>query len=193
VKQHTSERAARGIVTLVVIAIVIAAAMIVPRFTSVEYSKVGQCLAAKGNDDYKRVGCDSADAKYKVTGVTDSSDACIDIPGTIATFTKGSKTLCIGDAARDPATTINGITAGECVMFKGQAPYKTACGTSGAAEVLLVLKNVSKDMTGSGKVVQACIDKGATKTDSAYAWGISRTDLASLSWDRVLCLGAEHS
>lgn len=153
----------------------------------------GSCLAfadpANQSKGYKVVTCGAAGAAYYVTQTTSSPSACVDVPGTIQTYQQGSKVWCVGDKSVDPASTINGIQPGACVVFSGpdSDAFRAAC-TKGAAPVLLVLKNVSKGATDLG---EKCRVGGATGTASTYSWGISRPDSpdGTGDWDRVLCLG----
>jgi len=156
----------------------------------------GDCLAEQQNKDqptYSRVDCGSDDARYVVRDVRADSRDCVVVPGTERTYWIEARSLCIGRVDVDPATTINDIQVGECVVLAEPA-RKVPCGGPGSSRVLLIAENVLKvkvQLQGNPFLKNGPCD-GAPGTEQVYGWGLESSGaiaITPLSWDRVLCLG----
>jgi hypothetical protein len=188
-----------GIVGVLVVIVLVAIVLVVggvltgrlPGGSSLSSAKVGECLAYDASKtQYTVVDCADTKAAFRLFASVTDSKACVDVPGTSRTYTKGGDSYCIGDKSVDPATTINGVKAGDCIRFSGNEPSRAAC-ASGSLPVLLVINDVPKQSGGTDYLGDLCIEHGIENVRQTYAWGLTSDQPPDTgSWDRLLCLGA---
>ncbi len=156
---------------------------------------VGNCLHFE-DGKYKGADCDERKARFKVYATKEDSMSCVEVPGASSAYNDstakgGARWFCIGDKGVDLAKAINNVDKDDCVVTNESSAEKAACNASGSRPVLKVLKDVLK-VNLSVWGTEVC----GGKTKLAYSWGLEDDQQNpypkhSLTWDRVLCLGAQ--
>lgn len=150
-------------------------------------AQLGDCLVYDpAQTGYLPADCADPAAEFRLLAVRADRASCVDVPGTTRAYREDSTFYCIGDKAVDPASTINGVGAGECVAVSNGEPVRSAC-ESGSLPVLAVVSDVPRS-DDSEAFARACTRAGAERTAQTYAWGIG-SDTELPTWDRLLCLG----
>jgi hypothetical protein len=158
---------------------------------------VGDCLHFQ-DGKYKGADCDERKAQFKVYATKDDTKSCVEVPGTSSAYYEptskgGTRWFCIGDKDVDLAKAINDVDTDDCVVTNDSSAEKAPCNAPDSRPVLKVLKDVNK-ISVNVLGVRACVEAGAEKAKLMYSWGLedapSPYAMHSLSWDRVLCLGA---
>jgi hypothetical protein len=177
------------VVGLVLIGLLFGASMALVRWfgrDDIDRAQIGDCLRfTEGVDQpYRVMDCPDPSAGFTLLATKPAARECIDVPGVSRTWSYKGRSYCIGEKGVDVSKAINGIKAGECVIFDGENPSKAAC-RKGSVPVLLVLEDVDKAADSS-----LCVERGAEDVRQTYAYGIyAPVIVAPDTWDRVLCLG----
>jgi hypothetical protein len=153
-------------------------------------AQAGDCLHFTDGVDqpYRVMNCADPSAGFTLLATKPTARECIDVPGVSRTVSDDERSYCIGEKGVDVSKAINGIRAGECLIFDGDRPSKAAC-RKASVPVLLVLKDVDKTATPEA-LGSLCVERGAEDVRQTYAWGISALESKTLgTWDRLLCLG----
>lgn len=201
-----------GIVRLVVIALVLGGAYYA--YTSYQASRVvhvGDCIeeqaesssadragrrgrGAGGSDEPKKVDCTDAKAAKVVLAEQPSGgeSECIDIDGVDAETTTSEpefRTLCLGRVGVDPATAVNSITQGECMIIGADDTARRAeCSEPEALEVLAILRDISSVPNPLKGEMAPCDDAGADSAEALYTWSMQGEYTSALAQDRGACL-----
>jgi hypothetical protein len=183
------KRAAAGaLVVLIVVILLLPFAMIGLAMWSerddIDRAEAGDCLNRTDEleQPYRVVDCADPSAGFTLLATKRTAGECIDVPGVSRRVTDDERSYCIGEKGVDVSKAINGIKAGECLIFDGEKPSKAAC-RKASIPVLLVLNDVDK--TANSEAWRSlCVKGGAKDVRQGYAWGISFG-----TWDRLLCLG----
>lgn len=153
-------------------------------------AQLGDCLVFDADQtSYLPADCGNPAAEFRLLAVRADRAGCVDVPGTTRAYREDTAFYCIGDKAVDPAATLNGIGAGDCVTVRAGEPVPAAC-EAGSLPVLAVVPDVPRG-DDSAALAAACSGAGAERTRQTYAWGIG-SDTELPTWDRLLCLGAAN-
>ncbi|WP_425307580.1 hypothetical protein AADG42_02120 [Ammonicoccus fulvus] len=162
-----------------------------PDHTKMEFAQPGDCVLETDGKWSSWGSCDDPAATKQIRSIT--QHPCIDTPGVDASWSTGTRTFCLGDKSLDPATSVNGIVAGECTDESGG--QRQDCAAPGHRVVLAVLENevALNQPTGSDPISQslgggagaACRDAGtpgrtASTPSTASASSPSRTTAPAL-------------
>lgn len=166
------------------------------------WAQPGDCLMPSEDSEsgWMWGSCEDPRAGERIMAVT-AGGHCIDLPGAVSARTL-NETYCLGDKNVDPATSVNGIVAGECTTPDGTA--RQDCGTPGHRTVLAVLENevaveqpTNTDFGSrliGGEAFTVCAEAGAAGTDTVASRSLVQTEGSDLladsgrSWERSLCL-----
>ena len=139
------------IVTFVVIALAIGAMTGLAMWSgrdAIGRAQPGDCLRFTDGVDqpYRVMNCADTSAGFTLLAIKPTARECIDVPGVSRTMSDDERSYCIGQKGVDVSEAINGITAGECLIFDGDQPSKAGC-RKGSVPVLLVSTTSTRPQT----------------------------------------------
>ncbi|QIS12911.1 LppU/SCO3897 family protein [Nocardia arthritidis] len=144
----------------------------------------GDCVQQSG-DDFTKVDCSSAQAKYVVLKKLSGSEyTCKDVAGVTYTYYNDSRQVCLGDKGADPQQASNTARKGDCLTDSSAPPvHKFPCTDSRTIYKVLERKD-------GGLTNFAC--DGVAGTEVTYTWELKQigngTKLPKLGPDLIFCL-----
>ena len=142
------------------------------------FAQPGDCIigSTAGGQQSRWGSCDEPGATKEIRFITDHP--CIDMPGVDMQLNAG-RIYCLGDKDLDPATTVNGIVAGECTAEDGS----TRQDTDGASRVI------------GGEAFAMC-QRAGVQADRVYSFSLvdvgeptpGQPRITRTHHDRSLCL-----
>lgn len=166
------------------------------------FAQPGDCIigSTAGGQQSRWGSCDEPGATKEIRFITDHP--CIDMPGVDMQLNAG-RIYCLGDKDLDPATTVNGIVAGECTAEDGST--RQDCDTPRHRRVLAVLENevaLQQPTTtdGASRVIGgeafAMCQRAGVQADCVYSFSLvdvgeptpGQPRITRTHHDRSLCL-----